>query len=102
MNNKLLSFLGIARKSGNLFLGMDNVKNNMVKKNIILILTTKDISKLSLKKINQVSMENKARAVSIDCTMQDINLTLGKYSGIIGISNENIVNKILSLVEPRE
>ncbi len=102
MNNKLLSFLGIARKSGNLFLGMDNIKNNIVRKNILLILTTKDLSKSSLKKIKLVSTENNARTVSIDCTMQDINFALGKHSGIIGISNENIVNKVLSLVEPRE
>ena len=98
MNDKFLSFLGITRKSGNLYLCMDCVKDNIVKKNISLILTTSDISEKSLEKIRKIAIENKVELKKINYTMQDIESSVKKAAGIIGISSENFVNKINSLI----
>lgn len=98
MHDKFLSFLGIIKKSGNLYLGMDSVKDNVIKKKISLILVTKDISEKSLEKINKVALENIVNLKRINYTIHDIELSVNKSAGIIGISDENLINKINSLI----
>lgn len=102
MNDKFLSFLGITKKSGNLFLGMDPVKDNIIKKNISLILITKDISERSLSKISRIALENGISIIHIDYTMEDIYSSVKRRAGIIGVSNENFVSKINDLVSKFE
>ena len=58
MNDKFLSFLGLAKKSGNLVLGMDAVKEGIIKKNINLVLTASDVSDSSFEKINLFCEKN--------------------------------------------
>ena len=99
MNDKFLSFLGITKKSGNLFLGMDNVKNNITCKNISLILTAKNISKSSFKKINNIASKNKIKIIHLKYTIEDINSAIGKFVAIIGISQENFISKLINLIE---
>lgn len=98
MNDKFLSFLGIIKKSGNLYLGMDYVKDNIIKKNISLILITNDISEKSLEKISRIAIKNGIKLKRINYTMQDIESSVKKAAGIIGISNENFINKTTSLI----
>ena len=99
-NNKFLSFLGIAKKSGNLCLGMDAVKEGILKKkNIKLVLLTKDISESSEDKIKYISSKYNVKTETIDYLMEDIFSTLGKRSGIIGISNINFEKKMESMIQ---
>ncbi len=100
MRNKFLSFLGIVKKAGKLFLGMDNVKNNILKKDITLILVTKDISQSSLEKIKKVAEEKNVKFFSVNYTMEDVYSIVGRRAAIMGISDENFVNKIISLISP--
>ena len=99
MNDKFLSFLGIARKSGRLFLGMDNVKDNITRKNISFIMVTSNISKSSLKKINTISMKNNAKIVNLKYSTEDIYSSIRKYAAIIGVSDENFINKFNALIQ---
>ena len=99
MNDKLLSFLGITRKSGKLFLGMDEVKNNITKKNISLVMVAKDISKTSFKKLNNVASKNGVKIVSLKYTIEELHSSIGKFVGIIGVCDENFIRKISSLIE---
>lgn len=98
MNDKFLSFLGITKKSGNLVLGMDAVKENIAKGCIVLTLVAKDISESSLKKIEFICEKNNIKVVKVDYTMWDIGYILGKCVGIIGISDENFAKKIISII----
>jgi len=102
MNDKFLSFLGITMKSGNLTLGMDLVKNNIVKKNINLILTSKDISKASLKEITYSAQKHNINIKSINYTKDEIYSATGKYAAIIGISSKHFIGKINTLIENQE
>lgn len=86
-------------KSGNLTLGMDQVKNNIVKKNINLILTSKDISKTSLKEITYSAQKHSINIKNINYTKDEIYSATGKYAAIIGISGKNFVSKINTLIE---
>ncbi len=98
MENKLLSFLGITRKSGNIVFGMDSVKKESAGKKIKLILVTCDISEHSLKEIKNTAFSENIKILKIPNTKDDINNSVGKYSAIIGISNENFANKIISIL----
>ena len=96
MNDPLLSFLGIAKKSGNIVFGMDPVKKDLLKYKIKLILITSDISKNSLKEIQNAS-SNRVKIIQIDSTKDEINSAAGKYSAIIGILDKNFAKKISAL-----
>ncbi len=100
MNNKLLCFLGLTRKSGNLYLGMNTVKNNL--KKILLILVTKDISENSFEEINFISRKNNINIKKINYIKDDINIYIGKYSAVIGVSDKNFVDKINNLISQEE
>ncbi len=98
MNDPLLSFLGITKKSGNIIFGMDAVKKDILKDKINLILVTSDISKNSLKKIQNTLCGTKIKILQISSTKEDINSAAGKYSAIMGISDKNFAQKISALV----
>lgn len=97
MNDPLLSFLGITRKSGNIVFGMDPVKKDIFKNKISLILVTSDISKNSLKEIRNAITGDKIKIIQINSTKDDINSAVGKYSAVIGIIDKNFAEKISSL-----
>ena len=99
MNDKLLSFLGIAMRAGSIVFGMDEVKKNILKNKIKLILTANDISDNSYLKIQKFSVVNNIEFLKIKNTKDDINMILGKYSAILGIKDINFANKIKSIVQ---
>ena len=103
MNKSLLSFLGITRRSGNLVFGMDEVRKNILKGNIKLILTAKDISKNSFEKINEFNnnLEKSIDILPTEITKEEIEHATNKFSGIIGIKDQNFSDKISLLVKPR-
>ena len=102
MNKSLLSFLGITKRSGNLVFGMDEVKKNISKGNIKLILTAKDISENSFEKINKLnnSLEQPIDIFTTEITKEEIEHATNKFAGIIGIKDENFADKISLLVKP--
>ncbi len=74
---------------------MDPVKKELLKEKIKLILVTSDISENSLKEIqNSLNSYNKIEILQIKNTKDNINSAVGKYSAVIGISNENFAKKI--------
>lgn len=98
VSEKLRNFLGITKKSGNIILGMDCVKEGIVKKEVGLILTTNDISDNSLEEIKSFALSNKIKLFKISFSKDDISDLFGKYSAIIGIKNENFINKIMEII----
>ena len=101
VQNKFLLFLGLAKKSRNLLLGFETVKNNFKNKNKknLLILITQDISENSLEKIIFEANKYQVNIQKINYTKDQIYDYLGKYSGIISITDQNFVNKIKILIQ---
>lgn len=99
MNDKFLSFLGLAKKSGNLVLGMDAVKEGIIKKNINLVLTANDISDSSFEKINLFCEKNNIKLLKINYKMDEIYFLINKRAGILGIKDANFAKKINSMIE---
>lgn len=99
MNNPLLSFLGITKKSGNIIFGMDSVKEKIREGNIRLVLLASDISKNSLKEILAFTNEYNIKTIAINHTKEDLEMAIGKYAAILGISNKNFSKKIISITD---
>ena len=97
-NEKLLNFLGITKKSGNIVLGMDCVKKGVLEKDIGLILITEDISNNSFEEIKKFAFENNIGIFKISYSKDNIFNLFGKYSAIIGIKNENFIDKIIKII----
>ena len=96
MIDKFLSFLGIAKKSGGLIFGMDEVKAKLLTGDICLVMVASDISLKSLEKIKLFMAEkfSKIDLIKLSYTNDDIEKITGKYAALIGVSDTNIANKI--------
>lgn len=102
MNDRLLSFLGIIRKSGNLIFGMDSVKNECANGNVKLILVAADISQNSFEEILRVKNENpNIKFEKLRYSKDEIELIMNKHCAVFGISDENMAKKILTLLEEK-
>ncbi len=103
MNDKFLSFLGIAKKSRSLIFGMDEVKSKLLGGDICLVLVTADISENSLSKVKSFVTEkcSEISLIKLDYTKDDIEKITGKYAAVIGVSDINIARKISLILEQK-
>ncbi len=102
MNDRLLSFLGIIRKSGNLVFGMDSVKNECAKDNVKLVLVTLDISQNSLKEISRVKNEKpNIKFEKLQYSKDEIEPIINKHCAVFGVLDENMAKKTLTLLEEK-
>lgn len=102
MNDRLLSFLGIIRKSGNLVFGMDSVKNKCVKDNVKLVLVTSDISQNSFEEISRVKNEKpNIKFEKLQYSKDEIESITNKHCAVFGVLDENMAKKTLTLLEEK-
>ena len=101
MVDKYLSFLGIAKKSGNLIFEMDEVKSKIISGDICLVMVAWNISSNSLEKIESFMAEKagKINLIKLSYTKDDMERITSKYAAVIGVLDINIANKIKLLAE---
>ncbi len=97
MNDKVLSLLGLCKKSGNISLGFDACLESVKQKNSSLILVTNDLSERTLNRIYD-QINNKVNIIVLNLSMEDIRKILGKSSGIISVNNNGFAEKIKQLL----
>lgn len=97
MNSKILSFLGLARRAGQLCLGFDSTAEAIKSGDAILIIFSSDISENSEKKMRRLSSEKNIEAIKINYTMEQIGNSIGKIIGIIAVKDRNFAKKLISL-----
>lgn len=97
MNKKLLSFLGLAKKAGQLSIGFDSVTDTIKSKNAVLILFSSDISNNSEEKIKRLASNNNVDTIKIKATMAEIGTAINKVSGIIAVKDKNFAKNIVVL-----
>lgn len=97
MNDKVLSLLGLCKKSGNISLGFDACLESVKHKNSSLILLTNDLSERTLNRIYD-QINNKVDIIILNLSMEDIKKILGKSSGIISINNNGFAEKVKQLL----
>lgn len=95
-SNKILSLLGLCKKSGNLALGFDSCIESVNQKKSQIILITRDLSDNTKQKLfNQVDTN---LIYSTELSMDEISNFLGKICGIISVNNKGFAKKIISFL----
>ena len=92
MNDKFLTLLGFASKSGNLSYGADSVKEALKRKKAKLVIIAKDISVKSRKEINFFSNNTPILEVAYD--IDTLSHAIGKKAGIISVNEIGFANAI--------
>lgn len=94
--NKILSLLGLCRKSGNLSIGFDACLEAVKQKKTQLILMTIDLSDNTRQKFSNSIDED--LIFTADLSMDDIHKALGKSSGILSINENGFAKKFKQLL----
>ena len=97
MNDKLLHFLGIARRAGRLSLGNDAAIEAMRKGHTKLLLLASDISPRTAGGVRSAAQEEEVALVQTKATMDEISMALGKRTGVIAVNDAGFANKLLAL-----
>lgn len=95
--NKTISVLGLARKSGNLSLGTDCVKQAMLNKQSKLIVIASDVSKRSFQKFKKYAENDNVSIIIMKASMDEVEDMFGKKVGVISVNNEGFAKKIIEL-----
>ena len=94
MNDKILTLLGFASKSGNLSFGAEAVKESVKKGKAKLILVAFDISPKSLKEITFNAQKFGVKAVSVKYDIETLSHATGHKGGIISVNESGFAETI--------
>lgn len=94
MNDKTLSLLGFASKSGNLSFGMDSTKEGLLKGKTKLILVAADISPKSLKEITFFADKQGKEVISVEYSSDTLASATGRKGGILSVNDEGFAKAI--------
>ncbi len=94
MNDKVLSLLGFASKSGNLSFGMDSTKESLKKGKTKLILVAADISEKSLKEIRFFADKQSVEVISVEYSGDTLASATGRKGGILSVNDQGFANAI--------
>ena len=88
MKEKLLRFLGLARRAGALTYGQTAVGNEIKKSRSKLIIFASDFQEKSKSRLME-SIKN-IKVLTIPCSMEEIGYAIGtKPTGVLSVSDEN-------------
>ena len=95
--DKLLSFLGIARRAGKLALGNDPVLEAIRKGQAELLLAAADLSPRTKKNILAAAEKEKIPFLQTDILMDGFAAAIGKRVGILSVNDAGFANKLRQL-----
>lgn len=101
MNERILSFLGLARRAGKLSLGFDPSVDAMIHGKTKLLLLCNDLSEKSRSKILRITERTKTETIFLDISMNEVGMAIGKTSGIISVDDEGFAKKLIMLCEDK-
>ena len=99
MNDKLLSFLGIARRAGRLSLGFDAAADMMKKGRSRLLILSADLSENTSRSILREAQRTNTKAIVSNRTIAELGAAVGKAVGIISVNDEGFAKKIDSMLQ---
>lgn len=97
-SERLLSFLGIARKAGKLSLGFDSVCESVRKGESRVILIASDASEGTVRRLRGRLPENYADVYQMPCDIDRINAALGKGVRLVSVNEKGFANKVKELL----
>lgn len=97
INDKLLNFIGICKKSGSLNMGCDAVSDTIKKRKAFLVLIAADTSEKTRDNIKKLAVDFSVDLMQINETIDDIYMVLGKRVAVISVTDKNLANKLKDL-----
>ncbi len=99
MQNKILSFLGLARKAGKLIYGHDTVIESIVTEKAKLIILSSDASERLKNEIKHAATygEKNIMVIESEFLMEEFALSLGKKAAVFSITDQSFAEKIKSM-----
>lgn len=97
-NNKILSYLGLARKAGKLAVGFAASKEACQRMTAKFIAVASDISEKSLKEIKYFS-GGRVRVERIPFTIIELSAAIGIKAGIVAVCDEGFANVLTRLFD---
>lgn len=97
-SDRLLSFLGIARKAGRLSLGFDSVCESLRKKESCMVLIASDASEGTARRLRGRLPEGFADTYELPCDISRICAAVGKEVRLISVNDRGFANKIKELL----
>lgn len=97
MNERLLSFLGIARRAGRLSLGYDSTVEAMTKGSSCLVLLAADLSERTKHSINTAAQGTNTPLIETNIPMEQLGAAVGKATGIISVNDSGFARKLNAL-----
>ena len=96
MKQKLLRFLGLARRAGALTYGQTAVGNEIKKSRSKLIIFASDFREKSKQNLSE-SIKN-IKVLTVSCSMEEIGYAIGtKPTGVLSVNDENFKKGILEV-----
>lgn len=97
MKDKLLSFLGIAKKAGKVIEGYNKCEEATLKNKCFLLIVSSNCAQNTIEKFLRIS-EKKDIPMINHYSTEELSTAIGREGiGIIGISDSQIASKILEL-----
>lgn len=97
MKDKLLSFLGIAKKAGKVIEGYNKCEEATLKNKCFLLLVSSSCASNTIEKFIRIS-EKKDIPMINHYSTEELSMAIGREGiGIIGISDSSMASKILEL-----
>ena len=99
MNDKLKSYLGLAKRANKLSLGNDMVLEAIDKRIAKLVIFSSDASSRTVDNIQKKARSKSIHTVRIKENMNFINSSIGKKCAVVAINDEGFSKKICYLIE---
>jgi len=91
--DKIVTLLQFAKKSGKVILGRDAVAKAVIKRNVRYVIIATDLSLNTIESLKNITEKYKINVVKFG--NKELFLSIfGKYTGIVGISDENFIKGI--------
>ena len=101
MNDRLLSFLGIARKAGKLCFGKDAALEAIRKGKAKLVLLSSDLSEKTAEKMQMLCFESETSLLTMEETMDQLETIFRRRTGILCITDAGFAGKAHTLADNR-
>lgn len=98
INDKIITYISFAKKSGSLCVGFDSVKSSVMLKKSELVMLFDDISEKTKKEVVRICETNNRKYISLSLTSNDLLHVFHKKSVVISIENKDLVSAILKLI----
>lgn len=102
MNDRILSLLGICRRSGKLIIGADPSADSVKKNKARLVIFASDFSQSSKKHVLQTVNEYSVSALTLNRTKDEVSAAVGKFCGVMAIEDKGFAEKLKTLIEDEQ